>query len=348
MALLMTDGFDIYTNVQTDMLRRGWSNMTSASTPVPGRSGGRALGCGNSNLSGSRISKSWGTQVNAATFGVAVYLQNLANICTFGFQDSVGAGQVNLVINTAGSVQVARNFNTTIASGTPGTVTGGAWNYFEFKTVVGSFGSLEVRMNGSVLYSASSLSTQTTSFGLGGFFVVGNGIGSGVNGHWFDDLYVVDSSGTFNNTFLGDCRIETLVPTADATVSGWTPNVGSLSYATLDETTMTNVNSSDYITAASSGAFARFDMSNLSTSPNSVFGTSLFAFINKSDTGQAAARLNLKSSTSVNTGTLAYPAVNFGTFGTTITELTNSDPATGAAWAGAGINAVQVEVERGG
>ena len=43
-----------------------------------------------------------------------------------------------------------------------------------------------------------------------------------------DDLYICDGTGSApHNTFLGDCRVDTLLPTADGTAQQWTPSTGT-------------------------------------------------------------------------------------------------------------------------
>src|SRR5437764_673985 len=49
----------------------------------------------------------------------------------------------------------------------------------------------------------------------------------GVGRAYLDDLYVCDATGTTNNTFLGDVRVHTLVPSGNGTDSGLTGSDGN-------------------------------------------------------------------------------------------------------------------------
>jgi hypothetical protein len=50
----------------------------------------------------------------------------------------------------------------------------------------------------------------------------------------FDDFYICDTSGSFNNDFLGDARIKAVFPDGAGNYTEWTPSAGS-NYQAVDE-----------------------------------------------------------------------------------------------------------------
>lgn len=97
------------------------------------------------------------------------------------------------------------------------------WHYVELQVVQGtSNGTLNVRLNGVL---AITLSAQNTTLGGGPLLTAFVGAVPGEDclvTTDVDDLYIADTSGTINNTFLGDVRVDALKPQASGALNEWT------------------------------------------------------------------------------------------------------------------------------
>src|SRR5690606_5879463 len=97
------------------------------------------------------------------------------------------------------------------------------WHYVELQVVQGtSNGTLNVRLNGVL---AITLSAQNTTLGGGPLLTAFVGAVPGEDclvTTDVDDLYIADTSGTINTTFLGDVRVDALKPQASGALNEWT------------------------------------------------------------------------------------------------------------------------------
>lgn len=56
-----------------------------------------------------------------------------------------------------------------------------------------------------------------------------------LSGLLYDDIYVCDTSGTENNDFLGDCRVDVIRPASDGTYHEGTPTTGTSHYSLVNQ-----------------------------------------------------------------------------------------------------------------
>ncbi len=105
------------------------------------------------------------------------------------------------------------------------------WYYIEWKIVChASNGSTEIRVNGETVSSDTGVDTQSSAPPITELVFWGQD-----NGSAYDDIYVCDTSGSVNNTFLGPSLVECLLPNADTGVVDFTPSTGTDHYALVDE-----------------------------------------------------------------------------------------------------------------
>jgi hypothetical protein len=155
---------------------------------------------------------------------------------------------VNLRFNNSGEIEVYRG-GTYLNRATGQSIGIDTWKYVEFRVKChNTNGEYELRINEQVVLSDTALNTQA------GANPYHNGFGfvalSSSAGPIFDDFYLLDSSGTVNNTFLGNMRVCTLRPDSDGDSSAWTPNSGA-NYAMVDE--VQSDDDSTYVEGATSG-----------------------------------------------------------------------------------------------
>jgi hypothetical protein len=153
---------------------------------------------------------------------------------------------------------------------------------------------------------------------------------------FFDDFYVLDSTGTANTGYLGDVIAKIYVPTADTTTeSDGSDGNQTDNYLLVDEGR--NISTADYITTTGSDIEDTFEFQDVS-SQEVIRGLKISTYANK-DSGGA-----IDIYGRYDTGTLAADVDPGGTKG--IMQQTSSfhdfiiekDPDTSALWLPSGVN----------
>ncbi len=112
----------------------------------------------------------------------------------------------------------------------------GVWHYFELKVTVrtGTNGSYELRLNGVLDISGSSVNLADE--GTDGADIFAVRYTSNLNANLFyDDMYVLDSSGSKNNDFLGPSIVEAVEMSATGASNDFTNDSGGASSANWDQ-----------------------------------------------------------------------------------------------------------------
>lgn len=330
MALIFWEGFDLYGSQASMKAARPEFNMTfgmrlGAEPAAFGTTGGR--------YNGGRLVQDnilWGPALlNTTVFGAsptelytgrAVYLPN-------GLSDGDGILQVfgNAFTSTQGDVYFtcgsglinAYNFNGTLLGSSPAsTIISGTWFWLEARVKMSSNsttadGIVEVWVNNRQVISNTACITKrsNSSTGYGGINLLPyypNG------GNVVDDFYITDTTGSAPwNTRLGDCRIATITVNADAG-----PNQGVVASGNpAHYTAVADVpfNSTDYITlpASASGSGEIFGHATLpSTNTFSILATAVVGVARKTDAGNAAFKLSLKTGSNTYNSNTQYLATS--------------------------------------
>lgn len=112
------------------------------------------------------------------------------------------------------------------------------WHYIELKvTIDNTVGAVELRINGpdSNTLILSSVDTQNGATPDIGWVAIGNGTVAASPYYWqYDDLYILDDQGSKLNDFLGDTRVQLLLPASNGSQNDMTPLSGS-NYQNVDE-----------------------------------------------------------------------------------------------------------------
>ena len=240
---------------------------------------------------------------------------------------NTGAAQVSLWLNN-NIVQVNRQSSTLLGISSR-QIAMNSWTYVEWKvTIDGTTGSFEVRVNGDTYISASGVNTrgQTTNNWA-------NMITFPVNYNYLliDDIYVVDTTGSINNDFLGDIRVATLLPSGAGSNTTWTPSTGA-NYACVDETLINN--DTDYVSTTVVGNIDTYAYADLPANTTAVKGVQTNLGIRKDDAGYRQACAVVRS------GGTNYPATAVGLSDSYVyqSDMWETDPATGVAWTPTGVN----------
>lgn len=233
MALLFIESFDHYDPAESDELTMKWDNVPVGAylNPSGGRFGGKAVKIENyggfllKNISGSPQELITGF----AFMGVdSLYGNSGAGFVCFGNADN--QNQCLVYPSTDGSISVKRYnaaspFDTSAAS----VLSLNTWHYIEIRAKASNtVGEMEVKVDGTTVVFASGEDTLNTGSTENWSSVKFLGeIGGASDFFVFDDLYLLDLSGSKNNDFLGDCRVDTFHPNASGEATVLTPAGGS-------------------------------------------------------------------------------------------------------------------------
>jgi len=331
MSLIFMDGFDHYATAD---INKKWTSVTGS--PTIGASTGRRSGGAIFYNSSTNTIKSFASAASVIV-GFAFNLQiTTTTRILLSFRDSASV-QVDLRVNAGGTLSVTRA-GVALTDGTStNALSTGTFYYIEFKVTIAnsiSAGSCKVRVNGvDWLTVAIGQDTQVTANASVNELLIGSS-GTNMNGY-VDDLYLCNSSGSTNNDFLGDCRIDALYPTSDGNYSQFTPSTGTDHYALVDESTP---NTSDYNESSTLNHIDSYGMGNLPTSPTTVYGVQVCDAALKDDAGARGLSPFIRSSSTDSVGT----ELSLSTSQLYALAIWETDPATSAAWTVSGVNAAEV------
>lgn len=217
------------------------------------------------------------------------------------------------------------------------------WYYVELQyTSHQTAGAWELKVDGATVASASSRDTIWTW--TGDAFALWGGIGTGnVDIMWVDDVYVLDSTGTSNNDFLGICKVETLLPDGNGNSSGMTGSDGNQvdNYLLVDNNTSIPPVTTEYVGSGTQGHKDTYAVDNLSGTKD-VFGVQTSIYAQKDDTQAKFFRPVVRSGSTDYVGTSI--ALANGTWAP-VDEIWEVDPDTSSAWTYTAVNAMEVGQE---
>lgn len=342
MAICFMDGFDGFTTV-AQAGRRGINALNLDVKTTGGRFGGGAIqgmgGVGSINvpftsISGDTVYLGWAQKQSnmAATMiwslgrGSASRIQGAtSNACMYLMIDTGGSSTVS--IRNAAGAQIA-TFTLPFD---------GAWHWFDLKVVAlsGTSGSFELRMDGNTVASAtgvnmagSSATGTQWSWNFGYSYAY-----QGDTSPYFDDLVIQDTSGTSNNSWVGDCRIATLLPDSVDAAGAWTANTGTLATALA-----THDDDTSYASSSTAADEFFVGVADLPVTPSSVRAVQATVIGRKTGTDGTTFTPEVKSGATVGSGA----SVSLGTSYWASKAIFPVDPATGAAWTAAAVNALKI------
>lgn len=347
MSLIFFDGFDTY---GTSNLLLDWTQSigTNAINNTGGRrSGGALYSPNNAHLNNAitpvhAVSRSLPSNFTTFICGVAFeasIFHVVKNIITF--RDS-GTRQLEVGVNTAGQLFVSRAGTVLATSGA--SISLNVYNYIEIKaTINNTTGSYEVRLNGNNVLSATNVDTQNTANAFINEVLLGayeRALGdTTLCTHKYDDFYFCDTTGSTNNNFLGDIRVDAIYPTADGFYTQWTTSTGTDHYALVDET---DPNTTDYNSDGTIGNKDSYVMQNPpSLIAQSILGVKTKVAALKDDAGARSLKLGVRSGS---TNGLSA-AQGLSTSQAYYSHILETDPNTSAAWMPAAVDAVEALIE---
>jgi hypothetical protein len=229
------------------------------------------------------------------------------------------------------------NTNTLLGSGYGNFGNATVWHWVEFHyKISATAGVMEVWVDGVQVVDVTGADTtqnSSTQFTLIDWGYNGN---QGSCSSYIDDSYVLNTSGSANNTRLGDSRIESLKPTSDAGPNNGTCSSGSAHYAMVDENQ--NDGSTTTITIANtSGQEELFGMASLAGTPATVHAVKVLNIVQKTDGGACNGEAVVSSGGTPAEGSSTSLLTTFSP----CLGIFETDPNTSAAWAYTAVNAME-------
>jgi len=228
-------------------------------------------------------------------------------------------------------------------------VTINRWSYIECKfTLDSSVGAVEIRINGVTVLDETNIDTIAGSppggAEIGAIVVRGAGGSTSDRDHnrVYDDWYVLDTTGTDNNDFLGPIKVETLLPSANGDSTDFTPN-SSTNVSRVDEVVVDD--DSSYNASSTTTDLDLFQMDNLSIIDGTVFGVQVDVNAGSTNATLMSMVPTIKSNTTEEAGD-TYKIID-DTLYATHYSVFDQDPNASAAWTTTTINAIQCGYEVG-
>jgi hypothetical protein len=198
-----------------------------------------------------------------------------------------GTSHVTFCLNSAGNIEARRGGvnGTLLGTGTFGLGTG-VWYYIEAKvTINDSTGVAVLKING---VTDLNLSGQDTRFGTNATanqITIGGQFGAPPGNYDSDDLYICDATGSVNNDFLGDVRVEALLPSGNGNSSQLVGSDADSTdnYLLVDEAAPNG--DTDYVESSTPGDKDTYAYGNLAVTAGTVYGIHLLPYAKKTDAG---------------------------------------------------------------
>lgn len=345
--LLFCDSFDHYTTAAAFALKYG-----------------TALNSAYTLNSGAGRNSTYGLRLNDVTFysaqGVGYVLpSNVTGKLFVGFAVNMAAraGEQCLVaymdgttvqctVNIQADMKInVRRGNTgsgTVIATSTNAIAFGAYHYFEVAiTIHNSAGTIDVRWDEQNVAGLSGLTSQNTRNGTNNYANKVNLWGAPSNAALggsativdVDDLVIYDDTGSYNNAFLGDCRVQCIVPTGAGATTNFTPSAGS-NYQNVDEATPND--ETDYNSSSTANDIDLFTMGDITPTSGAIKAVMVWMYARKDDGGVRQLAGAVRSG-----GTNAFATtVTIGSSYGYYQGLHEVDPAA-AAWTITTVNAIE-------
>jgi hypothetical protein len=349
MAVLFQDSMDLYGASADITTRYDVTNGPGTIVATGGRYGGKGLSPQNTSAwTGKVIPFCGDSPTNKFFWSSAVKVGAfVASSVFFGVSDSAGntvsssnqsLSHITVGPGADGKCYVYRA-GTQIAVSSSVVFILNAWHRVEVGIYIDdTAGTVEVRVDGVTAVSFTGDTRNANTQGIGVFFLLSNSATLTV----FDDIMIWNGQGLAPTDFVGDFRIDAYTPTANgSTVNASFAGAGvTVAYQAVDDPVLNNADT-DYVLDDVINDINLFAMADLATTPTSVIGVGIVVAARADNVGTRKIQLGNKSGAVTGwSGTdITLPAQAAYVVRSQFFPL---DLATGAAWTGAGVNAIEV------
>ena len=274
MTLLFCDSFDYYTTI----LQKWTSSFIGGIPAGTGRNGTAAMGFSGIN---HWARKTLPGNYQTLTVGVAFTCKTTGyNHILIGLQDG-GTFQCELRVNTIAQLTITRNG--TVLATSSNTIAVDVWYYAELQVVIDNSpnGQATAKINGVTWASVVNGDIQATANAYANALQL-NGGTTATYLTYYDDLYVCDDAGTYNKDFLGDIRVEALMPDGAGATTDWDPSAGA-NYECVDE--IPPDSDTTYVSTATATEVDTYEFDDVTPTTGTVLAVVTYMFARKDDEG---------------------------------------------------------------
>ena len=334
MTLRFIDGFDHFTTFAQFLYKYNETGSTSyVSLDTGRRSGSNAVKLYSTS---GYVTKTLDDQATW-TVGAAVKIASLPSSTgtIFQFRDNTGTVQASLCVSVTGSLALYRGTTSgTLLASSANALLGGSWNFIEAKiTIADSGGTFEARVNGDVWVTYTGDTKYSSTLATANSIRL-YGLPSAINS-WYDDFYICDATGTVNNSYLGDVRVDTLFPSGVGASAQFMPTGSATNWENVDEASPDEDTS--YNASETAGNIDSFTFADLTALNATIMGVQANILARKDDAGTRLLRAVAR------VGSTNYEGTDLTLSDSYVDQRTiwNQNPATTAAWTEAEINAAE-------
>ena len=227
-----------------------------------------------------------------------------------------------------------RGTTATVLGAPAGALTANAWNYVEVKvTISDTVGVVAVRLGGASVLNLTAQDTRNAGNATANIVQLGPGGSMGALSLHYDDIYILDATGTVNNDFLGDCKVEQLLPNGAGATTAWTPSAGS-NYTCVDDVPPNG--DTDYVSSATAGQTDTYAYGDLSVATSgTVKAVQATASCRKDDAGARTLALVARPGSTDRVGATQSVLDTYSM----LAQVWDQNPDTSTAWTVAAVNA---------
>lgn len=326
MALLFFDGFEA-----GDYALK-WRATGTITLQSPGRFGAGSY----LRLSGNNyIAHDFASAANKVYVGVAMGCTTIdtSNRVQLQLLGDTGATMHLMVTLVPNGIRLYRGA-TQIGSYTT-TINASQLYYIEMSaTINDTTGTCQVRYNGQLVIDfTGDTKNGGTNNTIDTLILIANGSVQPI----FDDFYLCDDTGAApHNNFLGDIRVQTIVPNGAGSSTQFTPSSGA-NYTNVDELPYS---AGDYVSSSTTGHRDMYTMSDISNT-TTIYGVQNNVIAKKTDASALSLRPAVKSGPTLSYGS----SVVLSASDVLIRNVRTVDPDTSVAWTQSGVNALEAGFE---
>lgn len=327
--LRFIDGISHYATA--DIVRK-YSNMSGGTVlTTSGRFGGGALNIPSSGF----VIKT----LDAQATWIVGFAFNAAGLPTTGSQVILefldqGSVQLDLRVFPDGTLALTRAGTLLTGSLSTVAISVSTWHYIEVKILISAAAGATtnlVKVDGAtVITLAAGQQTNNTSNLTANSIAFLGSLPSAL----FCDIYICDGTTGVNNTFLGDVRVFTTVPSASGNQTDWSVFGTANNWSAVNEVPPDN--DTTYVYSSTPGQIDLYNLADL-TLTGSIIAVQVVLDARKDDAGTRSI------AAAVRTGGVNYfgSTTNLSTSYLFYVNVWATNPNTSVAWIGSDINALQ-------
>lgn len=355
--LLLADGFDHYgtgSTGRTNMLLGVYSAIDTAWTPATTKPRNSICSMANASSSSTGIRRGFGSALTTVGVGCAFFYTQLpianTTIAPMVFLDASNTEQVTLCLQSTGGLEVKRGTRTGTSLGatTGPVISSGSWAHIEMvwvasSTISATDGTVTVYVNGTSVLAITGVDNVATSLRECSQVVLGLIGDSTVAPSYIDDLYAWDSSGSYNNSQIGDKDVLPYYPYADTATTDWVRNTGSSDFSAVNQTAQDG--DTTYLEAALVDDTEELELSAVPNTVDGIVGVVLVNCLRKTAAGASEVACNIvEDATDVATTNTAHVMTQSYAY---YHDVVERNPAVGTpAWTYTTLSSARLKLKR--